>query len=294
MGLWLKLSKFDYTIKHRPGAHNPADQLSRRADHRTEEPLPVTPFLNLSATTVPEAVRTRYQEALDHDDDLTDFLSTGSDRWTEEEGIYFFNERIYVPSDLRLQVLEQCHDSPLAGHFGQKRTLELIQRDYYWPGLSTATKDYVKGCHSCRRNKPSTRKAYGLLAPHPLPEAPWTRVGLDFITTLPKTKAGHDAILVMIDAYTKRAHFEPVKFKGCGARETATIIRQRLIRYHGIPKVWITDRGQQFVNGFSKHLCQRLNVEHFPTTSYHPAGDSQTERVNAPLEAYLRAYVNYA
>jgi transposase InsO family protein len=97
----------------------------------------------------------------------------------------------------------------------------------------------------------------------------------------------------MIDAYTKRAHFKPVKYKGCGAKETATIIRQRLIRYYGILKVWITDRGTQFVNSFTKYLYKRLQIDHFPTTAYHPSGDGQTERVNAPLEAHLRAYVNY-
>lgn len=210
-----------------------------------------------------------------------------------KEEILFFNDKIYCLSTLRREVLERHHDNPLAGHFGEKRTIDLVQRQYYWPGLSTFVKSYVRGCHVCRRNKSSTHKIYGLLEPHPQPEGPWTRVGLDFITGLPPTKAKHDAILVIIDAYTKHAHFEPVRYKGLGAKETARLIRQRLIRYHGIPKVWITDRGSQFVNGFTKHLCKRLNVEHFPTTAYHPSGDGQTERVNAPLEAYLRAYVNY-
>jgi len=194
---------------------------------------------------------------------------------------------------LRVTVLEICHDNPLAGHFGQKRTIELVQRQFAWPGLSTFVKEYVKGCHSCRRNKHSTHKAYGLLHPHPHPEAPWTRVEIDFITSLPIIKAGFDAIMVMIDAYTKKAHFEPVTFKGLNAKKTARLIHQRLVRYHGIPKVWITDRGTQFVNRFTKHLYKRLGVEHFPTTSFHPSSDGQTERVNTPLEAYLRAYVNY-
>ena len=107
------------------------------------------------------------------------------------------------------------------------------------------------------------------------------------------TKAGFDAIMVMINAYTKKAHFKPVTFKGLNAKKTARLIRQRLVRYHGIPKVWITGRGTQFVNGFTEHLCKSLRVEHFSNTSFYLSSDGQTERVNALLEAYLRAYVNY-
>jgi Integrase zinc binding domain/RNase H-like domain found in reverse transcriptase len=227
VGLWLKLSKFDYVIKHRPGSSNPADMLSRRSDYRHEEPLPEIPFLNLSAITVPETIRSRYEDSLANDEYAQEIMSAEElpEGWSLEEGILCFDEKAYVPAELRLRVMEICHDNPLAGHFGQKRTLDLVQRQYHWPGLSTFVKQYVTGCHSCRRNKSSTHKAYGLLAPHPLPEAPWTRVGLDFVTGLPKTRLVHDAILVMVDAYIKRAHFEPVKFKDCGAKKTATIIR---------------------------------------------------------------------
>lgn len=234
-GLWFKLCKYNYTVKHVPGKSHPADKLSRRSDYSTEEPLEEKPYLNLSSTdlndltapllnlsttTIPETLRTRYQAALRQDEDLKDI--TGMDEplithidlwpegWTQEDEIYLFNEKIYVPTSLRSRVLELCHDVPLAGHFGQRRTVELVQRDYYWPGMTRYVKEYVRGCHSCRRNKSSIHKTYGLLAPHPHPEAPWTRVDLDFITGLPKTKNNHDAILVMIDAYIKRAHFEPV------------------------------------------------------------------------------------
>jgi hypothetical protein len=85
VGLWLKLSKFDYVIKYCPGITNPADKLSRRADYMTEEPLPTTPFLNLSTTdifesemsllnlsttVVLEMIRTRYREVLNGNDKI--------------------------------------------------------------------------------------------------------------------------------------------------------------------------------------------------------------------------------
>ena len=64
-------------------------------------------------------------------------------------------------------------------------------------------------CVSCRRNKPSNRKPAGLLNPFPTPLIPWLIISLDFITHLPKTDDGYDCIMVVIDKFSKRAHFIP-------------------------------------------------------------------------------------
>jgi len=53
----------------------------------------------------------------------------------------------------QLKVLEQYHDSPMAGHPGIKRMLKSLQRDFDWPGMENEVKEYVKGCMECQRNK---------------------------------------------------------------------------------------------------------------------------------------------
>ena len=118
-------------------------------------------------------------------------------------------------------------------------------------------------------------------------------MGLNFITSLPLTAASNDAILVMVNALIKRGKFKAVKFKGTDGVATAKLVRKRVFQEHGLPKTFITDRDTLFVNSFNKSLCDRLQIDHFPTTAFHPQGDSQTERLNQPLKAYLRAYVNY-
>jgi hypothetical protein len=304
-GLWLKLTKFDYTIKHIPGQKNPADALSRRFDYTVqstaEEPRP---FLNFSATQITTAatsalliaIRAVYEQALQDDNLAKELAESGlpdGSPWTQVGGQLRFADRLYIPESLRKDILFMCHDSPIAGHYGQKRTVELVKRDFYWPGMTTFIRSYVQGCHHCARNKHATNAPHGLLRPLPVPEHRWSRVGLDFITSLPPTAAGNDAILVMVDALTKRGKFEAVKFKGTDGVATAKLVRKRVFREHGLPKTFITDRGTQFVNSFNKSLCDRLQIDHFPTTAFHPQGDGQTERLNQPLEAYLRAYVNY-
>jgi len=81
---------------------------------------------------------------------------TSNPRWsTDETGYLCLNGHMYVPkaNDLRLHVLRYKHDHPLSGHFSQNRTLELIHREYTWPGIHTYIKDYIKSCMTCARAK---------------------------------------------------------------------------------------------------------------------------------------------
>ena len=214
------------------------------------------------------------------------------DDWEQQEGFLYFQGRLYVPSTLRNQVLRACHDQPTSGHMGIERSCDLVTRDYFWPGQTVAMRSWVQRCQSCDQAKHFTHKAHGLLQPLPVPEGRWTRVGADFITGLP-TSNGYDAIGVMIDALTKMVHFVPCSHKGLTAEKFANMLRTSVIKLHGIPKTLVTDRGTQFVNQTFKDICTKFGIQHFPSTAYHPRTDGQTERVNQPLEAYLRHYVNY-
>jgi len=130
---------------------------------------------------------------------LTDTLHD----WEEREELVFYKGQIYVPKDpsLRKQVVSQCHNTLPAGHPGQRGTLELVSRLYWWPGMTVFVNKYVAGCDACQRSKPA-RHPRSVLQPHEVPEGPWQTVGVDLITGLPKIK-GYDAIAVYIDHYSK-------------------------------------------------------------------------------------------
>lgn len=114
-----------------------------------------------------------------------------------------------VPNDdsIKKKIVESRHDSPLAGHPGRYRTLELVQRDYHWPGMTKWINHYMDTCDKCQQTKTATQKQKGLLKPLPSPQGPWTDITYDLIVGLPKTPAGHDAILNVVDRHTKRGHF---------------------------------------------------------------------------------------
>ena len=215
-------------------------------------------------------------------------------RWlTDDSGFLRCDNRIYVPesNDLRLRVLRNTHDHPLSGHFGQNRTLELIRREYTWPGIRTYVKDYVKSCTICARAKVPRHKPYGLLKQLPIPEKPWNSISMDFIEQLPDS-SGFTAILVVIDRLSKQAIFIPT-YDTITSPDLARLFLLHVFSKHGVPSHVTSDRGTEFVSHFFRSLGKALDMTLHFTSGYHPEGDGQTERANQTLEQYLRIYCNY-
>jgi len=212
---------------------------------------------------------------------------------TDEAGFLRLDGRIYVPDldDLHLWVLRYRHDHPLAGHFGQKRTLELIRREYTWPGLRTFVKDYVRSCTSCARAKTPCHRPYGLLKQLPVPEKPWNSISMDFIEQLPSS-TGFTAILVVVDRLSKQAIFIPTH-DTITSLELAKLFLLHVFSKHGVPAHVTSDRGTEFVSHFFRSLGKALDMHLHFTSGYHPEGDGQTERSNQTLKQYLHIYCNY-
>nr|CAH67149.1 OSIGBa0122F23.6 [Oryza sativa] len=134
------------------------------------------------------------------------------------------------------------------------------------------------------------QKPAGLLQPLKIPEWKWEEIGMDFITGLPRTSAGHDSIWVVVDRLTKVAHFIPVKTTYTG-HKLAELYMARVVCLHGVPKKIVSDRGSQFTSKFWQKLQSELGTRLNFSTAYHPQTDGQTERVNQILEDMLRACV---
>jgi hypothetical protein len=209
------------------------------------------------------------------------------------EGLLYYRNKIYVPEsdDLRIQILRQHHDNPSAGHPGRAKTFELLSRSYYWKGMNTDVRRYVKNCRMCGRTKPRYDRHQGLLQPLPIPDRPWRDISVDFITHLPLSN-GFDAILVVVDRLTKMRHYIPCHMTD-GAEEAARLFIREIYRLHGAPTSIVSDRDIRFVNSFWKHLSNRLQLAMRLTVAARAQGDGQTERMNAVLEQFLRAYVSY-
>ena len=132
--------------------------------------------------------------------------------------------KLFVPADLRPQVIHWAHTSPLFCHPGVRRTMFAISRRFWWPSMEPEVREYVEACSVCARNKSSTGTRMGLLQPLPIPSRPWSDISLDFVTGLPVSQ-GNTTVLTVVDRFSKMVRFIALP-KLPSAKETAEIIRQ--------------------------------------------------------------------
>jgi hypothetical protein len=211
----------------------------------------------------------------------------------DEKGLYWREHQLAIPdyASLRRNCIELSHDAPWSGHFGRDKTAELVKQIYWWPKMDREIADYVKTCSSCQRTKVPNRKPYGFMVPLGIPKRRWSSISMDFITQLPPSTKGNDAIMVVVDRLSKMTHAIPNKTVDT-AEDCAKLFVDKIYCHHGLPLEIISDRDAKFTSDFWKELMRLLNVKQGMSTSYHPRTDGQTERTNRTLEEVLRSFIS--
>ncbi|MBW0474237.1 hypothetical protein O181_013952 [Austropuccinia psidii MF-1] len=174
--------------------------------------------------------------------------------------LLLFTDQVVVPNDptIQLSILQKRHDSPLARHPGQEKTLKLVKRDPHWSGMTQFIKDYVSSCQQCSRNKIIHHKKFGLLKPLPLQNGPWICLSMDFVTQLPLSNS-FESILVIVDWFSKMAVFLPT-MSSITSLDLAHLFLKNIFSKHGLPSRIISDRGSLFVSSFWTNLFQKLKI----------------------------------
>src|SRR5438128_7671754 len=200
---WIEfIESFPYIIKHKKGKDNViADALSRRytmlsqLDHK---------IFGL------ETIKGFYATDLDFKDA---FVNCREGRtWQKfflRDGLLYRANKLCVPaSSVRLLLLQEAHGGGLMGHFGVKKTEDMLAAHFFWPRMRRDVERYVSRCTTCNKAK-SQLNPHGLYLPLPVPSAPWEDILMDFVLGLPRTKRGRDSVFVVVDRFSKMAHFIP-------------------------------------------------------------------------------------
>ncbi|SAL96256.1 hypothetical protein [Absidia glauca] len=314
----IELSTFNFVIQYRPGSKNTkADALSRRSDlffegGDTADKQPIRSLLRpdqfvvAAATTMmtidpDQDLRDKIKNQAAHDAEYKRIIESMPNDPTmtekgyrlDNDGLVLHNDRIYLPDDdnLKLDILKHHHDSPMAGHYGRAKTLDLVSRNYFFPGMQKYISRYMANCPTYIRGKPNRQAPSGHLRSLDIPDKPWSSISMDFIVGLPSS-SDYDSIWVVVDRLTKMAHFVPCK-DTITSEGLASLFITHIFRLHGLPQDIVSDRGALFTSKFWQELTRRLHIKSNLSTAFHPQSDGQTERTNSILEQYLRMYSNH-
>ena len=279
------LACFNVDLIHKPGRDNVVpDALSRRQELR---------IIFTGELSLMRKIREGYQDDEESKKTLSTLrLGKKLEHFRLERGVVWFkSKRMLVPKGkLRLALLKECHDGPVAGHRGVKPTLAELVKNYYWPNLRDDVEQYVKSCVTCQQNRTQFRKEAGLLRPMSIPTKCWESVSMDFMTHLPESK-GFDSIMVVVDRVSKMAHFVPTRDTAT-TQEIGRLYFDKVVKHHGMQKSIILDRDPKFTSRFWRAFWKKFGTELKMSTAFRPQTDGQTERVNLVLQEYLRNYVN--
>jgi len=136
---------------------------------------------------------------------------------------------------------------------------EMVTRNFWWSGVMKEVKWYVEWYGACQQNKNHTEQPAGKLMPNSIPDKAWTYISAEFITKLPLAQ-GYDSVLVVVDCFTKMAHFVPT-LKKTTAEGLARLLRDNVWKLHGLPESIILDRGPQFAAELMRELNKLLDIK---------------------------------
>ncbi|GKC83134.1 putative reverse transcriptase domain-containing protein [Tanacetum coccineum] len=209
-----------------------------------------------------------------------------------EDGSLYYMDRIWVPlmGGVRTKIMDEAHKTRYYVHPEVDKMYYDLRDMYWWPGMKKEIAIYVSKCLTCAKVKAEHQRPSGLLQQPEIPEWKWEKIAMDFITKLPRSSSGHDAIWVIVDRLTKSAHFLAIR-EDYSMEKLARLYIDEIVARHGVPTLIISDRDGRFTSRFWQTMQKALGTRLDMSTAYHPQTDGQSERTIQTLEDMLRACV---
>ena len=201
-----------------------------------------------------------------------------------------FSYKLIVPRCRQQTILSHCHDSPVAGHFGEKRSIFTLQRlPVFWYRFKHDMRMYCRTCDDCLRCKPLHRKGKAAMASFQVGE-PLQRMAIDIAGPFHESSDGNKFIMVVMDYFTKWAELIPIP--NHTAKTCAEELVLKVFARIGIPRFLHSDQGRDFLSKLFSETCKLFQVERTRTTPWRPQSNGMVERLNRTVASTLKQYVN--
>lgn len=189
--------------------------------------------------------------------------------------------RPYIPHQYRKNIFESIHN---LSHPGIRASRKLITSRFIWPNMNKDIGNWSRGCLQCQRAKifKHNRAEFGTFQPT---ESRFEHVHLDIVGPLPPSE-GYQYLLTCIDRFSRWPEAIPITNQT--AETIAFAFINGWISRFGTPRKITTDQGRQFESELFQQLNQKLGIDRFRTTAYHPQSNGIIERFHRTLKNSLK------
>ena len=196
--------------------------------------------------------------------------------------------QIVVPKSYRHEILSIAHESPMSGHLGINKTYHKSINHFCWPGLESDVSKYCKTCHTCQMvGKPNQTIPKDQLQPIPAFDEPFSRILIDCVGPLPRTKSGNEYLLTIMCTSTRFPEAIPLRNIKTKSIVTALI---KFFTFVGLPKSVQSDQGSNFMSGIFQQVMHELGFKQYRSSAYHPESQGALERFHQTLKNMIRSY----
>lgn len=196
--------------------------------------------------------------------------------------------QVVVPKVYRNEILSMAHNLPLGGHLGVNKTVDKILRQFFWPGLRKDVSQFCKSCHACQVvGKHKSDPPVAPLQPIPAFGEPFSKVIIDCVGPLPRTKSGNQYLLTIMCSATRFPEAIPLR------NIKAASVSKALIKFFtlfGLPKEIQSDQGSNFTSKLFQQVVYELGVKQITSSAYHPESQGALERFHSTLKTMLRTF----
>ena len=169
-----------------------------------------------------------------------------------------------------MKLLKKIHNQSFISHSDNQRTINLVQRFYYWSDHWAMIRCYIWNCHVCQQSKTFRNSINELLHSFSISQKRWKDIVMNFITELSLSK-DYNIICTIICHFIKKCHYVLCHWEDndISVEETVWIMLWNVYRLHDLSNSIVLNRDFQFVSIMWQSLCKQLKITTSLLTVYH-------------------------
>lgn len=291
-----KLQSYRFSISHRKGSeHVVPDALSRIPHEEVAGIDTILPEVDLESPFFLDedyvSLRARVFESQSSLPDLRivdKYVYYRTEPYSGEERQEQDAWKLWIPLRLREDTISRAHDSPVTAHGGIAKTVDLLRRHFFWPGMVKDVRRYVGNCEVCKTTKAPNTIMKPPMVNQSVSERPFQRLYIDLLGPYPRSKSGYIGLLIVLDHFSKFHWVCPLrKFTSSAIKD---FLQSQIFHIYGVPETVISDNGSQFKANDLNAFLTSFGINHIYTAFYSPQANA-SERVNRSLIAGIRAFL---